>query len=516
MTYLQGIGSLRAFVAGGSKAYHDVMGWTDAVSSSPLSVGAVQCVTRMPYLLQYLVTIGLPLIAAIIVVLIFMLVTTARSIRCRPTPGYDLGGWLDKLRTWWRSHRHWATLLFVLFMAYMPITSASLRALDCYSTPVDGVIYLRLDMSVQCYVGQHAVARVVAFLILAIVGIGFPLTVAWLLGTASKQVLQSESFHNTWGFLFDGYRLPVEPSNNQLGGQKRARTSILGIIASPTPAATACCGRAGCLSSDNLVAWESLVLLRKAGIVSLALLVTNPYLQCVGAVLWMGGFFWLQVRFQPYTTPLFNRLETLSVGASLLTAIISTALLENNAADTESYNMTPVEWSVTLLLAGMNLTTFALLAGTWLVLQCRRARTVVRHAINRQSGTPVTALLPAATIQALSNNAQAADTNNTAPVVKPLRVVHASATEEPVTQGDNLSFGAGELMENPLSRIHNERRSVYARPSIFVGVVNGREAALGQTELLSRMGNGNGGHLNALLPTSTRKPAAYAPRTVPT
>ena len=39
--YLQAVGSLRVFRAGSTQAYDNVMGWTEAVSASPLSVGAI-------------------------------------------------------------------------------------------------------------------------------------------------------------------------------------------------------------------------------------------------------------------------------------------------------------------------------------------------------------------------------------------------------------------------------------------------------------------------------------------
>jgi len=40
------------------------------------------------------------------------------------------------------------------------------------------------------------------------------------------------------------------------------------------------------VSGDSRVWWEAIVLCRKAGVVLLAVTLTNPYLQCVGASLW--------------------------------------------------------------------------------------------------------------------------------------------------------------------------------------------------------------------------------------
>ena len=80
MSYLQGIGSLRVFIAGSTQAYTNVMGWTEVVSASPLSMGALQCVLRMSYLTQYAGTVLLPVLAAGIVIIIFLVGTTSRSV----------------------------------------------------------------------------------------------------------------------------------------------------------------------------------------------------------------------------------------------------------------------------------------------------------------------------------------------------------------------------------------------------------------------------------------------------
>ena len=124
------------------------------------------------------------------------------------------------------------------------------------------------------------------------------------------------------------------------------------------------------------------MLCRKAGVVLLAVLVTNPYLQCVGATLWFLGALLLQLRYAPYTKSLFNRVETVSLASTLLTAIVSTALLQFNVGVSSAEQHAPesmdgIEWAVTVLLAVLNVGTFALLAGVWLRAQCTRARGIV-------------------------------------------------------------------------------------------------------------------------------------------
>ena len=444
--YLQAVGSLRVFRAGSTKAYDSVMGWTEVVSASPLSVGALQCIMRLPYLFQYVATILLPVLASVAVVIIFHAVTTGRSVHCKPRCGMDKVSFRSAVVAWWASKRHLSTGLFVLFLAYryMPIVSASLRALDCIE-PVAGTRYLRSDLRVECGVGEHAAARSLAYIVLVVLGAGFPAGLAWLLGTARKEQLLDTAFHATWGFLFDGYRaptrmlstmppLPAPTSDAQIApsllrGARTGRPTVVpGIAVSPdsscskhappgkavlyptgttppipipvpvpVPTGVAQRGRrrsslvperltqTWVVSGDSRVWWEAIVLCRKAGVVLLAVTLTNPYLQCVGAVLWFQAALLLQLRYAPYTKPLFNRLETASLVTTLLTAIISTALLQYNVGMTSAElhppeAMTNIEWAVTMLLAVMNVGTFAVLAGFWLRAQCARAHGIIRRA----------------------------------------------------------------------------------------------------------------------------------------
>jgi len=310
----------------------------------------------------------------------------------------DTAGFKAAVVAWWATKRYLSTFLFVLFVAYMPIVSASLRALDCID-PVAGIRYLRSDLSVECGVGQHAAARILAYVVLIALGIGFPAGLARLLATARNEQLVDPAFHATWGFLFDGYRVPKRVGRGGTGPSSGSLRSLRNVLGLPSARrlhrAAAGSGNAGIkitmesraplvVSGDNRVWWEAVVLARKAGVVLLALLVTNPYLQCVGATLWFLAATGLQVRYAPYTKPLFNRLETASLVTTLLTAIISTALLQYNV-DVSTAELPPpeamtgIEWAVTVLLAVLNGSTFALLAGVWLRLQFAQAKQIVRR-----------------------------------------------------------------------------------------------------------------------------------------
>jgi hypothetical protein len=109
------VGSLKAFAAGGTRAYRELFGWADTVSASPLGAGALQCLWRPPFLVQYLATVALPLLAAGGVIAIFLAVTAARQVRCRSGAGggcgYDVAGLRSAVAAWWGERRHVSTLM---------------------------------------------------------------------------------------------------------------------------------------------------------------------------------------------------------------------------------------------------------------------------------------------------------------------------------------------------------------------------------------------------------------------
>jgi len=151
------------------------------------------------------------------------------------------------------------------------------------------------------------------------------------------------------------------------------------------------------VEGDSRVWWEAVVLGRKAGVVLLAVIVTNPYLQCVGATLWFFGAILLQLKYAPYEQTKFNRLELATLTATFVTAVVSTALLQFNVdvatADLHPpADMTPIEWAVTIALVVINLGAFAALCFLWLRVQWDRARVLWRALpLRRASSVPASA-----------------------------------------------------------------------------------------------------------------------------
>jgi len=255
---------------------------------------------------------------------------------------------------------------FVLFLGYMAIISSSLRALDC-TAPIGGVSYVRTDLDIPCGVGQHAVATAIAYIVLALVGLGFPALLFRLLVTATKEQLADGAFRGAWGFLYDGYRT------------HRAGAAAATPSSAATPLPPALTSFRERLRQRQLQWWEAVVLLRKAGIALLAVLVTDAYMQSMGATLLLAAAGALQLHFRPYAASLFNWLELLSLCSALCTAVISTTLLKWGAGSADfgtrdAYTMSSGEWAITITLAVLNLGSLSVMAAAVLRLNLQRAQ----------------------------------------------------------------------------------------------------------------------------------------------
>jgi hypothetical protein len=341
------------------------------------------------------------------------------------------------------------TAQFVLFLGYMPIISSSLRVLDC-TPPLDGVRYLRSDLRVPCGEGEHVVGAGVAYAVIVGLGVGFPAALGWMLSTASPEALAQPSFQSAWGFLISGYRTSdgeaqrveeaaaalvearqegvtdrpalddreracvrhndsphassVDAGRQSLVDGRSARASTL----HPPPSArdTGVPLRVHVPPHDavlewyctwrpqRLLWWESVVMVRKAGIVLLAVLVTNPFFQCAGAALLLWFALTAHLQQQPYSKRLFNLLEAASLIAAASTAVIAATLLQYDVTAPEfasqpPASMTRTQWAVTIALGAMNLGTLALLAAAWAYLT---AQTVRKHVkvlrVGRQPKVP--------------------------------------------------------------------------------------------------------------------------------
>jgi hypothetical protein len=266
MGYLQALNGLQVFKAGGTKSFRDAMGWTQSVSDSPMSQGPLQCLLRWPFLIRFVGTILIPAFAAVGVVAMVAFVLSAKSIRARPKCTWDKERFSHTFKSWLQQKRHSAALILFLFLSYMPIIGTSFRALDCYDRPIAGVYWVRADMTVVCNSYEHVVIRLLASIVIVVFGVGFPVSLFYMLKRASAEKLKDDGFQRTFSFLFDGYKTGAPKITSS--GHKKLQ--------------------------PKLVWWESIVLLRKAGVVCLAVLLSNPFYQVVGALLLFAGFMVLQ------------------------------------------------------------------------------------------------------------------------------------------------------------------------------------------------------------------------------
>jgi len=375
--FVQALSALRVFKAGGTALFQDAMGWTDTVNSSPLSSGGMQCLLQWDMLSQYVAVVLLPAAGAAACIALVMSVLAARSLRSgRCGVAFDAAAWYAAFVEWLSRKRHTATLVFLLFLGYMPIVTASFRVLTCYDHMIDGTWWLASDLSVACYRGVHAVASAIAVAVLVAYGMGFPLLIFWSLSRAPAARLRDRYFVAAYGFLYLGYRTSGAGRRDGASG-----ASAVHALSAATAAARMGGDTVGWWSARwvrvlnmahwsqrftgrtrTLVWWEATILLRKGLVVLLSSVVVDPYYQVVGAVFLFAVFAQVQKRYSPYSDNAFNRLEVFMLVDLYVTAAVSTLLLPTAAQVTpetqRSNNM------LSALLVVFNVFTSLLLAGT--------------------------------------------------------------------------------------------------------------------------------------------------------
>jgi len=363
--FVQAVSSLSVFIAGGVALFRSAFGWTAYTSTNPLSLGGLQCRLQWRYLTRYAAVVALPPVGVAIAAAAVALLAAAHAItwRYRVLPvAWTWSRARSRWRAWVDARRHTATLVLMAFLCYMPIVSASFTALMCSATSVNGTRWLATDLSVQCFVGQHAVASTLAVVVLVVFGLGTPALVLWVLGRATPAMLRDQSFSNAFAFLYEGYARAADV--------KARAASVVGAAAPPLDALhhvpSASASRLTNFwrqASRSLVWWEAVVMLRKAAVVMLATIVTNQFYQVVGAVLLFAGAVAIQQHFNPYARPLFNHLELASLLDLYITAAVSTMMLPSTAAPRNVVRH-PSTWEtgLTASLVVMNVATTVALA----------------------------------------------------------------------------------------------------------------------------------------------------------
>lgn len=168
--------------------------------------------------------------------------------------------------------------------------------------------------------------------------LGVPLSI-FLLLYCNRRRLEKRRFQTRFGFLYDGY----------------------------------------VVDRGAVLAWESVVMLRKMLIVVVAVSTKDPYIQVLLAIVIMVFATVLHLRYRPYNSTLLNNLETAALLAVLFTQILSLLYLHEELIasqkalaggvfDEYTGDATPLEIFITVLLVLINAGVILLLLGAMVYL----------------------------------------------------------------------------------------------------------------------------------------------------
>jgi hypothetical protein len=314
------VSSFRQQAAGLARS---VLGWTDVANASLLSFGPLGCQLSLPFLGRFTLTLVLPVAFALLVSGVAWVqqalneqcgagskpqsasspVATRTTIAAEKLPpGSSL------------TERLVSVALLLISLLYMPLLSACLRALDCSEQPVAGVTYLREDMRVACGAGEHATANLLAWVVLAVIGLGFPAFIlskltrchrlCWRNTVQRKPLRSARSLSASpvlvvWRPLYDGYDV-----------------------------------------QRGILWWEAVVLLRKALLALVGtLLGSSPQgISALAAVLLASLA--LQEAVHPYEEPRFNWGERVSLSGAFAAAVLATLYRADDESSTSNLAVT--------------------------------------------------------------------------------------------------------------------------------------------------------------------------------
>ena len=371
-TYVQTIGTLTAiYQAKGTAGYATAISFSQLLGGSPLSVGPVECGLRPSYTARFAITIVLPFIIAVTCVLIILvrrlagaalrrfggaaganghgaaprapasgsatllsstpdarldagataslsgqtgdargLVVAAPMLRAaaplqsrgsspgqleeqveQPEPQPQLPRQPETVRGFVRDtlRELIAPIIFVLNLGYSSIVSSAFTVFACTPEPIAGVRYLVADLTIACNTPAYTAAQVAAGVVIFAFGFGFPALFAYVLWRRRASLSHPETF-SRFGFLYDGYK-----------------------------------------TQRGLFMFESLVMLRKSGVVLLGSVISDAYFQVSGAVVLMSVSLLTLAVLQPFKKRIFNVLEAATVLAVIVTEVVCIFYLRADA-----------------------------------------------------------------------------------------------------------------------------------------------------------------------------------------
>lgn len=353
--FLQTVSVISAFRLQAASLVRGLLGWTDATNASILSFGPVGCELRASFFARYLITLLLPLLAGILVAAIAgthacwrrrrdaakaAVQTVVRrasaalmpgtsstssskssssssagtgrgSIVSSEPPAAGMHARSDSRRSGAAAslreppmslrNRLLSSVVTLASLLYMPLISASLRALDCYERPVDGVVYLRADLSVVCGQGSHVVASALAWAVLVLLGLGYPgAIVLCLMRVRQQKPLTTRPSQ----MLLDSSGQPVQQPRSELHPVLRPLYD-------------------GYSRARGVMWWEAVILLRR-GLLALtgAFLSSTVRGVAVFAFIILASHV-LHTAVHPFDEPRLNTAEGLSLAATLAIALLA-------------------------------------------------------------------------------------------------------------------------------------------------------------------------------------------------
>jgi len=204
--YLQLVSVVIAFRVQAVGLMRAVLSWTEAANVSLLTFGPLACLLSTSFLSRYVITLLLPVLFGLLVAGTAMCADRLKSGAVLqpgargPSTTTDLAhalSWRPRasprasltaaLRSTPRTppgpitpkQRLLSSILLICSLLYMPLLSASLKALDCYERSIDGVTFLRADLRVQCHTGSHIAVQILAWSVIVGLGAGFPVIICW-------------------------------------------------------------------------------------------------------------------------------------------------------------------------------------------------------------------------------------------------------------------------------------------------------------------------------------------------
>lgn len=303
MNFVQALGALGIYKARGTETFRMIFGFAEAVGSSFFAASPLQCLFRPDFFLRYFVNLVGPLLIAVIAIVMNAIATLVRGQGC----------W--GVRAYFREHKYLNTVILVLHLAYTVLASQSFFVLDCRRETIGGVTYLKADLGVECYTPEHIFSMVVATASLLLFGLGLPVFFAWVL-RVNERYLDRPELSSKLGFLYRGYSI-----------------------------------------SRKLYWWESVSLVRKAGIVIIGSFFEDPYYAIIGALLLTGTSLALQLYFKPYQEDEFNHYEILALTSLVFTQVVSLLFLRSSRPEVSSSDRATADVTTTVFLLLINFAT---------------------------------------------------------------------------------------------------------------------------------------------------------------